>query len=46
MDAIKTEKHRIEQLDIIRGFALFGVLLVNLTMIDETLFLSIITFCL
>lgn len=38
MDAIKTEKHRIEQLDIIRGFALFGVLLVNLTMIDETLF--------
>lgn len=38
MDAIKPEKQRIEQLDIIRGFALFGVLLVNLTMIDETLF--------
>lgn len=38
MDSVKPEIKRIEQIDIIRGFALFGVLLVNLTMIDETLF--------
>lgn len=29
---------RVDEIDIIRGFALFGVLLVNLTMIDATLF--------
>lgn len=38
MDSVKPVNKRIEQMDIIRGFALFGVLLVNLTMIDETLF--------
>ncbi len=32
------KKNRIIELDIIRGFALFGVLLVNLTMIDATLY--------
>lgn len=31
-------KKRVDEIDIIRGFALFGVLLVNLTMIDATLF--------
>lgn len=29
-------KKRVDEIDIIRGFALFGVLLVNLTMIDST----------
>jgi uncharacterized protein len=29
---------RVKEIDIIRGFALFGVLLVNLTMIDATLY--------
>lgn len=38
MKPVEIKRDRIEQLDIIRGFALFGVLLVNLTMIDETLF--------
>lgn len=32
------QKNRIHEIDIIRGFALFGVLLVNLTMIDATLY--------
>ncbi|MDW7662214.1 MAG: DUF418 domain-containing protein [Bacillota bacterium] len=31
-------KKRVDEIDIIRGFALFGVLLVNLTMIDATLY--------
>ena len=31
-------KKRVDEMDIIRGFALFGVLLVNLTMIDATLY--------
>lgn len=31
-------KKRVDEIDIIRGFALFGVLLVNLTMIDATQF--------
>ena len=33
-----SKKNRIEQMDVIRGFALFGVLLVNLTMIDATMY--------
>ncbi len=33
-----SKKNRIIELDVIRGFALFGVLLVNLTMIDATLY--------
>ncbi|MBE0450553.1 MAG: DUF418 domain-containing protein [Clostridia bacterium] len=33
-----TNNKRVKEIDIIRGFALFGVLLVNLTMIDATLF--------
>ena len=33
-----TVKNRVVQMDIIRGFALFGVLLVNITMIDATIF--------
>lgn len=31
-------KNRIIEMDIIRGFALFGVLLVNMTMIDATMY--------
>lgn len=31
-------KNRVIQVDIVRGFALFGVLLVNLTMIDATIY--------
>ena len=31
-------KKRVIQVDIVRGFALFGVLLVNLTMIDATIY--------
>ena len=36
-----SKKNRIIELDIIRGFALFGVLLVNLTMIDATLYTDV-----
>lgn len=36
--AYTDKKNRIELIDAIRGFALFGVLLVNLSMIDSTLF--------
>jgi len=32
------DKNRIIEIDVIRGFALFGVLLVNITMIDATLY--------
>ena len=35
------KKKRVEQIDVIRGFALMGVLLVNMTMIDGTLFSSV-----
>ena len=38
MNTPTSKKNRIEQMDVIRGFALFGVLLVNLTMIDATMF--------
>src|SRR5690554_3009845 len=31
-------KERVEEIDIIRGFALFGVLLVNVAMFNTTLF--------
>lgn len=34
------KKKRVEQIDVIRGFALMGVLLVNMTMIDGTLYSS------
>ncbi len=39
-----TANQRLKEIDIIRGFALFGVLLVNLTMIDRTLFGSLTSF--
>lgn len=38
MPTYTDQKNRIELIDAIRGFALFGVLLVNLTMIDSSLF--------
>ena len=38
MATFTEKKNRIELIDAIRGFALFGVLLVNLTMIDATLY--------
>ena len=33
--------NRVVEIDIIRGFALFGVLLVNMTMIDTTLYSNV-----
>ncbi|OJV66675.1 MAG: hypothetical protein BGO41_04435 [Clostridiales bacterium 38-18] len=41
MTAPVSKNNRIIELDIIRGFALFGVLLVNLTMIDATLYTDV-----
>jgi len=38
MNTPTLKKNRIQQMDVIRGFALFGVLLVNMTMIDATMF--------
>ncbi|WP_425445878.1 DUF418 domain-containing protein [Dethiothermospora halolimnae] len=37
-----SKKERIKELDIIRGFALFGVLLVNMAMFNSTLFIEAI----
>lgn len=34
-------ENRVVEIDIIRGFALFGVLLVNMTMIDTTLYSNV-----
>ncbi len=38
MNAPVERQKRVIEMDIIRGFALFGVLLVNLTMIDATMY--------
>jgi uncharacterized protein len=38
MSAQMPQNNRVKEIDIIRGFALFGVLLVNLTMIDATMY--------